>query len=271
MAWRPKHSPQAGHYWHLWTLTTKFTGLNNWSVEDTRHLCFMMCKLSLFLSILLLIPQGYLTPLSVFILFLWCPYWFCSSFSLMPYLLFYWSPSPRYERSLLLPIPKPNRELLLTPYPLKLLSFLCSLSYSGCNCPHGASISSALISSSALPSMVVATSPDQSCSFYDVQPSPHTIPLPPLTSEQSSRHIYVFKHSTETIFYAGYFNPIHPQTGDTNSELSPELLSLDNFVCTYGIQFTSLSDYHPCFHPPNLFTATVHVFQKSLFSAFLTF
>lgn len=168
-------------------------------------------------------------------------------------------------------IPKPNRELLLTPYPLKLLSFLCSLSYSGCNCPHGASISSALISSSALPSMVVATSPDQSCSFYDVQPSPHTIPLPPLTSEQSSRHIYVFKHSTETIFYAGYFNPIHAQTGDTNSELSPELLSLDNFVCTYGIQFTSLSNYHPCFHPPNLFTATVHVFHKSLFSAFLTF
>lgn len=80
VAWKPKHSPQAGHYWHLWTPITKFTGLNNWSVDDTWHLCFTMCKLSLFLSILLLIPQGYLTPLSVFILFLWCPYWFCSSF-----------------------------------------------------------------------------------------------------------------------------------------------------------------------------------------------
>lgn len=78
----------------------------------------------------LLIPQGYLTPLSIFILLLWCPYWFCSSFSLMACLLFYWPPSPRHKRSLLSPIPKPNRQLLLTPDPRSFSSFLCSLSYS---------------------------------------------------------------------------------------------------------------------------------------------
>lgn len=176
----------------------------------------------------LLISQGLSQSfVSIFILFLWHSYWFCSSFFLVSYLLFhcfqdtnvlYYHQSPNKTETPLNPM-SPQ-----TSHPVSVCSHIQTLTL------HGVSISLALIYSSALPSMVVATSPNQSCSFYDGQPSPCSTLVSPLTSEQS-RHIHLSRNSPRDFFSAGCFHPLYPPqlTPIRNSVLA--VLSLDNSVC----------------------------------------
>lgn len=176
-------------------------------------------------------------------------FWFW--FFLLSYVIIFCateSLSPRHKHALLHPIPKQNRKP------------------SNPKSPHSSVLTIRLQLSTwslhFLDSHLLFDSAQRGCGnitrsnllLYDVQPC--SIPLSPLTSEQSSRHIYTIKYEIPYAMLDISISPIFKQLAlfRTGPGLFSPILFLDSLVSCYGIYFFfSFSHYYSCFHLPNLF------------------